>query len=68
MPHLLIITAAQLKAYRERFEKLLAQDQAEQERLRQIDERREAEWKQLHKTRPLQARKTEPLPPDRRGF
>ncbi len=53
MSQLIIITAAQLKAYHAKFEKLLAQDQAEQTRLREIEERRKAEWDKMRETRPI---------------
>ena len=52
MSQLIIVTSAQLNAYRVRFEKLLAEDQTEQARLKEIDERRQAEWDRLRDTRP----------------
>ena len=52
MSQLIIVTSAQLSAYRARFEKLLAEDQTERARLNEIDERRQAEWDGLRDTRP----------------
>lgn len=52
MSQLIIVTANQLKAYYARFEKMLAQDQIEQARLREIEERRKAEWDRMRETRP----------------
>lgn len=52
MAHLIVVTSAQVKTYLVRFEALLAQDPAGQARLREIEERREAEQKRLGATRP----------------
>lgn len=59
MPQLIIVTAQQLKTYYARFEKVLAQDQAEQARLTEIEERRKAEWDRMRETRPRPPAKQE---------
>ncbi len=43
MPKLIVVTATQLKIFRERFEQLLAQDEAEQARLREAEKHQAAE-------------------------
>ncbi len=59
MSQLIVVTAAQLKTYLARFEQMLAQDQIEQARLREIEERRKAEWDRMRETRPISPAKQE---------
>lgn len=51
MPQLIIVSAPQVQACRERYERILAQDQAEQARLQQSEEQHEAELRHLLETR-----------------
>lgn len=51
MPKLIVVTATQLKIFRERFEQLLAQDEAEQARLREAEKHQAAELRSRLETR-----------------